>query len=164
MGNEVGMQGHVTEWIDEYLDAALSPEVSRRFEQHVVGCRSCERSLREIEDARSCLRWLSSPEAPPSPGPEFYIKVQQSIEQKMDPGFWGHIGIALHGPRLAYPLVFLFLGLLLTAWGTALPNDWTEAGVLDIPPAQYSAAVSEAEMIQNREMVMISLVETSEGD
>ncbi len=150
------MRHHVKDHIEDYLAGMLDPEALRNFEQHITSCRSCEEALCDSRAARSYLQWLLPVKTPPEPGPEFYSRVQKSIEKKMDSGWLGNLAAALHGPRLAYPLLFLFLGLLLMAWSMTFQTDWAETGVLGIPPARFSTSVSSE---AGRDLVMISLVE-----
>ncbi len=157
------MRDHVKDRIEDYLAGVLEPDALESFEQHIRSCRSCEEALRDTQDARSYLKWLVPLEAPPEPGPEFYSGVRKSIAKKAGSEGLGNLFTARYGPRMAYALLFLFFGLLLAAWKMTLQTEWGEAGVLDIPSARFSAAISsEADRIRSREMVMVSLVETSE--
>ena len=159
------MRNHVNDRFDDYLAGELNLDALRNFERHIDNCRSCAKELAETEDARSCLQWLLPLESPPEPGPEFYARVQSSIEKKMDSGWFGSLASALQAPRLAYPLLFLFLGLLFTAWTMTSGTEWNETSVLGIPPARFSGSIStEADRMHNRDLVMISLVENIDGE
>jgi len=158
------MRIHSQDQIDDYLAGRLNSVSLREFDRHVESCRSCARALRDAQEVRSSIEWLMPAEAPPVPGPEFYSLVQKSIEKKMESGWLGNLAVALYRPRLAYPLLFLLLGLLLTAWATTFDSDWNETGLLGIPPLRYSVNISsEADRLRSRDMVMVSLVETIEG-
>lgn len=159
------MQNHVRDQIEDYLAGVIDPEALRNFEQHIRICRSCEEAFRDTQDALSYLKWLLPLEAPPEPGPDFYFRVQNSIEKKLDSGWFARFAAALHGPRLAYPLLFLLLGLILTAWTMTFPTESSDSGVLGIPLARYSVTISsEADRMRSREMVMVSLMETLENN
>jgi len=159
------MRYHIKDQIEDYLSGMLDPMALREFEQHIRNCRGCDEALCDSRAARLYLECLQPLETPPQPGPEFYSRVQRSIEKKMDSGWLGDLAAAFHGPRLAYPLLFLLLGLLLMAWSMNFQTEWTETGVFGIPPARFSGVISsEADRMRSRDMVMISLVETLEGD
>ena len=159
------MQNHIEDRIEAYIAGMLGPDSLIIFERHIGECRRCTKALRETEDAQACLKWLVPLEPPPQPGPEFYARVQQSIGKKLDTGWLGSLAAALQGPRLAFPLLFVFLGLILTAWTMSWQADAGEISVLGIPPAQYSDRIStDADRLFNRDLVMISLVETPEND
>jgi len=159
------MKNHVKDHIEDYLSGMLDPVALRGFEEHIRSCRGCEEALCDSRAAQSYLQCLLTQETPPQPGPEFYSRVQKSIEKKMDSGWLGDLTAAFHGPRLAYPLLFLLFGLLLMAWSMSFQTEWTETGVFGIPPARFSGVISsEADRMRSRDLVMISLVETFEGD
>jgi hypothetical protein len=64
---------------------------------------------------------------------------------------------------VAFPLVFLFVGLAAIAWTITLESDWTEAGIFGVQPSKMSQAISgELDQTRGREIVMVSLVETEE--
>jgi hypothetical protein len=160
---ENAMGNHVDDQVEEYLTGEMNSFALRIFEQHIAKCRFCAHALRDAREAQSCLAWLHPMEAPPEPGPDFYRKIEKSIERKAASGWLSSLAAALQGPRLAYPLLFLFLGLLLTAWTFDFEPDWSDAGVLGIPPARFSDTISsEADQLRHREMVMVSLVEETE--
>lgn len=154
------MRNHVNEYIEDYLASEMSPRALRVFQQHVAGCRCCAKALREAQEAQSYLGWLRPVEAPPAPGPDFYFKVQRSIQQRSLSGWIGSLAAMFHRPRFAYPLVVLFLGLLVTAWTTSFQSEWNEASILGIPPARFSGIIStEADRVHSRDLVMVSLVD-----
>lgn len=154
------MRNHVNEHIEDYLAGDMNSFTLRNFHQHVAECRPCAKALRDAQEARSYLQWLQPVEPPPAPGPDFYFKVQRSIQQKSAPGWVGSLVTMFHRPRFAYPLLLLFLGLLVTVWTTSFQTEWSEAGILGIPPARFSGIIStEADRMQSRDLVMISLVD-----
>ena len=154
------MRNHVRYRIEEYLMGLLDADAQRNFEQHIGSCRSCRKALQDSRDADSYLKWLLPLEAIPLPGPEFYSRVEKSIEKKLDSGWFSNLAAVLYGPRLVYPLLFLFLGLLLAAWAQTVSTEWGEAGVLGIPPARFSGTISsEADRANSRDLVMVSLME-----
>src|SRR5690242_1327397 len=114
------MQTHIKDRIEDYLAGTLHPAELRSFEQHVGSCRSCEEALSEIRESQSYLHWLLPLETPPRPGPAFYSNVRRSIAEKRDSGWFGNLAAVLPGPRLAYPLLFLAVGLLLSIWSMTL--------------------------------------------
>ena len=66
----------------------------------------------------------------------------------------------MHVPRLAYPLLFLIAGLLLTFWTMDFGPDLGDNGVLGLPPARFSGAVAtEADRSYHRDLVMVTLVD-----
>ena len=157
------MRNHVQDRMEEYVLGELQPRALAVFEQHVSECRSCARALAEVRQAHSLLTWLQPVGAPPEPSPDFYRKIERSIEKKTSAGWFGKMAAAFQRPKLAYPLLFLVLGLLLAAWTMDFQPDWSESGVLGIPPARFSQVISsDADVIRGRELVMVSLVESEE--
>ena len=155
------MRKHVKAEIEEYVTGTLRLRALREFEQHVAECRACAKAVRDAEHAQGYLEWLRPDEAPPAPGPDFYYKVQRSIRQKTASTDWmGGLVALFRGSRFAYPLLLLFLGLLLTAWTTHLQSDWSEAGIFGIPPARFSRMIAtDADRAHSRDLVMVSLVD-----
>lgn len=150
------MQQHVNGRIEEYLAGDLDLQAIQHFRRHLDECRSCARAVSDAEEAQSCMNWLQSREAPPAPGPDFYFKVQSSIHRRAAAGWLGSLAIAFRGLRVAYPLIFLMAGLLISVWTFTSQTEWGESGVLGIPPARFSAAVTTE---ARRDLVMISLVD-----
>ena len=156
------MRGHVQDQMDAYLAEALGPEARRDFERHVQSCRACGDALGEAQSVRGYLQWLVSDEASPEPGPDFYLRVRESIERKQVSGWLGSLSVALH-PRLAYPL--LVLGLLLMAWALTFPggNAEDELMAMEFPSAQFAGlSFTEVGQTITYDDVMLSLVEVSE--
>jgi len=152
-------KSHMKDVLEDYLEGDLLIEEERIVQEHLSVCSSCAAALEDAQTARGCLALLRSNEAPPRPGPEFFVKVQQSIERQQSPGWFGSLSAALHAPKFAYPLLFLFLGLLATAWTMTSDSEWADTGVFGIPQPVYSAAASV-----DRDLVMTSLVETAESE
>ena len=154
------MQCHVRDQLDEYLTGELGPDAERQFQEHVRCCRSCETALSEARSARSYLAWLAPAEAPPVPGPGFYLRVHEAIERKLAWGWFGRLAASLR-PRFAYPLALL--GLLFMAWTLTFEIDAAEDSVFGIPPSQFSASISsELDRVASRDLVLITLVEITE--
>jgi len=156
------MRHHVWEQVDDYLRGLLEPEAGRHLEQHVEGCRSCGKALREAQIARSYLQWLQRRDGSPEPSPAFYSKVREAIEKRKGTGWFSDLVAALH-PRLAYPL--FFLATLLMAWTLTYPPVETGEELLDmdLPQAQFTnLSSSDADSTLSRDLVMMSLVDLSE--
>lgn len=157
------MRNHVHDRMEEYVMGELEPRARAVVEQHLSECRACARAVADVRQTRSLLAWLQPAGAPPEPSPDFYRKIERSIEKKASAGWLGTLAAAFQRPRLAYPILFLFLGLLFAAWTMDFQPEWSESGVLGIPPARFSQVISsEADRYRNREMVMVSLVESVE--
>lgn len=151
---------HVNKEFEEYLLGEMDSYQAGQFEKHVENCRRCSTALQDARNAHRYMKWLKPPAPPPKPGPGFYWKVRSSIERKKAQGGWiGSLAAVLHGPRLVYPLLFLFFSLLLTAWNMNSQAEWSDAGVLGIPPARFSQKISSpADRRASRDLVMVSLV------
>ena len=156
------MQRHVDEQLEAYLAGELSPDTERVFQAHLRQCHSCEQVLAEAQNARSYLAWLMPEEAPPLPGPGFYLRVQRAIERKTESS-WLSVLARSWQPRLAYPL--LLLGLLFVAWTLTFEMDVDDDSVFGFPPNQFSSVISsEADGLDSRDLVMTTLIEIVEGD
>jgi anti-sigma factor RsiW len=157
------MPNHIQDRMEEYVMGDLEPRALALFEQHVSECRSCARALADARQTHAYLSWLQPAGAPPEPSPDFYRKIERSIEKKASAGWLGTMAAAFQRPKLAYPLLFLIFGLLLAAWTMDFQPDWSESGILGIPPARFSQAISsDADLNRDRELVMVSLVESEE--
>lgn len=154
------MHDHVNDQIEDYLTGSLDGRAMKVLHRHIDQCRSCAKALREAREAQCYLKMLRPAEAAPVPGPDFYFKVQRAIQQKSGTDWLNGMTAMFQRPRFVYPLLFLFLGLLVTAWSISSPSDWGAAGILGIPPARFSGSiVSEADRMHSRDMVMVSLVD-----
>ena len=157
------MRNHVQDRVEEYLMDEMEPFARGIFEHHIAECRSCASHLRDARESQTYLEWLHPADAPPEPSPYFYRNLERSIERKAASGWLPNLAAMLQGPRLAFPLLFLVLGLLLTAWTMDFEPDLIESGVLGIPPARFSETISsDADRLRSREMVMVSLVEETD--
>ncbi|MBI3896509.1 MAG: zf-HC2 domain-containing protein [Acidobacteria bacterium] len=157
------MQFHIREQIEDYLAGRLAELQEReQIERHIRSCSSCRQALREDESSRWYLQWLMLTEAPPAPGPDFYVRVRQSIEQRKSSGWLGNLAAALH-PRLAYPLVFMML--MLAAWTVTIPaSEMEEVTPLEALTIEFaSISFPDSDQNQNRDLVMDSLVEVAEA-
>lgn len=152
------MHIYTKERLDEYLAGELGSLELRRFEHHIAECSSCALAVEDAQRVGAYLRALKPAEAVPQPGPEFYFKVQRSIQQKQSSGWFATMSTVLHTPRLAYPLLFLVMGLALTVW-TTRTDDIGDVGVFGIPQPVYTASASS-----DRDLVMTSLVDSAETE
>ena len=156
------MRRHVDGLLEEYLAGELSLREQREIREHLGGCPSCERVLAEAQNSRSYLAWLVPEEAPPVPGPGFYLRVERAIERKADSSWLANLTRSLQ-PRLAYPL--LLLVLLSAAWTLTVEVDADDDVLFAIPPTQFSTTIStEADQLNLRDLVMASLVEVMDED
>jgi anti-sigma factor RsiW len=159
------MRNHVTEFLDDYLLGGMDPAARASVEAHLAGCRSCRAALEAAREASEVMRWLPNPEAPPPPGPDFYYRVQASIEKQQSRGWLLNWTAGLQ-PRLAVPA--LMMGLLLLALmviprrGTARvsgPTDgWEE---VEFPSADFAAMTYSNDHDEApHDRMMYDLVET----
>jgi anti-sigma factor RsiW len=156
------MRRHVDELLEEYLAGELSLREQREVREHLHGCPSCERALAETQNSRSYLAWLVPEEAPPVPGPGFYVRVQRAIERKADSSWLSELSRSLQ-PRLVYPV--LLLVLLSAAWTLTIEVDADDDALTVLPSTPFSTTVStEAERLVSRDLVMASLVEVEGED
>src|ERR1019366_8069103 len=139
----------------------LDPQTLARFKRHIATCRPCSQAVRDAREAQSYLQWLSPSGDPPKPAPNFYFQVQGAIEQSRASGWLRNLSAMVARPQLALPLLVLAAGLLLTAWTTMISEPgWVENGIIDLPPARFSSVIlSEADRMQSRDLVMVSLVD-----
>lgn len=156
------MRRHVDELLEEYLAGELSLKEQREMRDHLHGCPSCERALAEAQNSRSYLAWLVPEEAPPAPGPGFYLRVERAIERKAESSWLAELTRSLQ-PRLAYPV--LLLVLLSAAWTLTFEVDADDDALFAFSPTQFSTTITtEAERLDLRDLVMASLVEVEEED
>jgi hypothetical protein len=157
---------HIREYIDEYLEGAMDAAGRGRFESHLSQCGSCRAALEDARDAISIMSWLPNPEVAPQPGPDFYYRVQASIENAQS-GTWltgWTVGLQ---PRLAIPI--LMMGMLLLAWmislprhGSAMnPDGWEE---VEYPSADFAQMTYFDDQDETRhDRMMNNLFETAEA-
>ncbi len=119
------MNFHVREQMDEYLLRLLNTSETLYLESHVRQCPGCAAALRDARQTRQCVELLMPTEPPPQPGPDFYERVQNSIERRQSQTLFTRLSVQLR-PRLAYPLVSL--AVLLVAWTLTLQPPETEDG------------------------------------
>ena len=155
---------HVRDQMDVYLAHLLDSARHADFERHVAVCSDCKEALMAAREACQCIEWLLPTEAPPQPGPDFYHRVAQSIEQKRTTGWFGTLAATMR-LRLAYPLVFL--GLLLVAWTLTYDARDAEDGLLamEYPASEFAQMIfSDADEVSSQDLVMRTLVELTEED
>jgi hypothetical protein len=167
IGRAERMAGHIRERLEAYLEQTLEPSAQAEVERHIVVCGSCRAALEGEREARRCMDWLLSLEAPPQPGPDFYVRVEQSIDQRLSQDWFSVLAAAMR-PRLAYPVMFLLL--LAGAWGytyeTASSIVPVEEGLtaMEYPAAEFTdLSFSHLEREASEDVVMMSLVALPEG-
>ena len=119
------MDYHVREQLDEYLLRLLSTSETLYLESHVQQCPGCAAGLRDARQTRQCVEFLMPTEPGPKPGPDFYARVQHSIEREQSQRLLSRLSVQLR-PRLVYPLVSL--AVLLVAWTLTLQPSEVEDG------------------------------------
>ncbi|MBI3935032.1 MAG: zf-HC2 domain-containing protein [Acidobacteria bacterium] len=155
------MTKHVLDRLDAYLEEMLDSRSLEQFERHVADCGFCRKALLAAREAGRCMDWLLAAEAPPVPGPDFYVRVQQSIDKRLSRNWFENLAAAVH-PRLAYPMIFL--GLLAAAWTFTYERWQPEEGLaaIEYPAtefAQMSFTMADREL--SEDLVMMNLVELS---
>jgi len=155
------MRHLVEEQLEEYLGGELSSEQERAFAEHLQLCRACAESLAEARRSRSYMAWLVPEEAPPTPGPGFYLRVQRAIDRRMESSWLEELTRSWQ-PRLAYPL--LLLVLLSAAWTLSVDVDAEDDMVFGFP-TQFSTEISsEADRLDSRDLVMATQVDLTEEE
>jgi predicted anti-sigma-YlaC factor YlaD len=152
------MTEHIQDRLDAYLEAMLDSGTHSAFDRHLAECGACRRAVKAAREARQCLDWLVPAEAPPVPGPEFYARVEQSIERRLARNWFDALGAAMR-PRLAYPL--LFLGLMAAAWTFTSDIREPEEGLtaIEYPSAEFAQmSFTTADHDQSEDLVMMNLV------
>lgn len=151
--------GHITTQMDAYLEGLLDPASQEQLQQHAAVCGPCRRALQQAQEARQYVAWLRPTEAPPVPGPDFYARVQQSIEKRLSRNWFEVLGEAMR-PRLAYPIIIL--ALLTAAWTLTSDVREPEEGLaaIEYPAtefAQMAFTMSDREL--SEDLVMMNLVD-----
>ena len=155
---------HVRDQMDDYLAHLLDSARHADFERHVAVCSDCKEALMAAREACQCIEWLLPTEAPPQPGPDFYYRVAESIEQKRTRGWFGTMAATMR-PRLAYPLAVL--GLLLVAWTLTYDNRDAEDGLImmEYPSREFAQMTfSDADETSSHDLVMMTLVDLPEEE
>lgn len=157
------MSGHIDDRLDAYLEGMLNPAQEEAFDRHVTGCAACRKALRAAREARQCIDWLLPTEAAPVPGPEFYVRVQESIDRQLSRNWFETLAGAMR-PRLVYPL--LLIGLLSAAWTLTVETREPEEGLaaIEYPTVEFahmSFTLSDRELSQD--LVMTNLVDLPLG-
>ena len=153
------MSLHIQERLDDYLDQVLDPGSRDLFDRHVAACGSCRKALLAAREARQCMGWLAPEEAAPLPGPDFYYRLEQSIDKRISRNWFENLAGAMR-PRLAYPL--LFLGLLAAAWTLTydLPESAEGLAAIEFPGTDFAQmAFTTADRESSEDLVMMNLVD-----
>ena len=159
------MQEHIYDKIESYADGTLDTANRRGFEAHLSDCSKCSGQWQNFQSTQSLLGHLQLAEAPPVPGPDFYFKVRRSIAEQSDSEWFSMLPSIIRNPRFAYPLFFVFFGLLLTAFSMDYTGDLPESGIFGVPPSLTSRVSSlSANGQDRRDSVMVSLVQLEEGE
>jgi hypothetical protein len=154
------MHNHVDDLMEDYMSGHMDAPAAREFRLHLGTCRSCSAAYEDLQQANSYLQRLRPIETPPQPGPEFYAKLQASIDKKLDTSWFGNFALTFQAPRLAFPILFLFLGLVVSAWTMMATSEWEAEGIMGIPPRRFSQTITSQ---TDRDMVMVSLVDEIES-
>lgn len=153
------MMDHIHDQLDAYLEGLLDTGSQRLFDRHVAGCDSCRTALTQARETRQYMTWLLPTEAAPLPTPDFYSRLQWSIDKRLSRNWFENLAGAMR-PRLAYPLIIL--GLLATAWTiTSDPREPTEGlAAIEYPATEFAQmAFTTADHELSDDMVMMNLVE-----
>jgi anti-sigma factor RsiW len=90
----------------------LSPEETRRVQQHLPGCEECRRTIEDFTSLSNVLRALPTPQ----PGPQLLARVHQAAEIRMDRNHRGWNEIRLMAPLVAAGWLVAFLTWPVTKW------------------------------------------------
>jgi Putative zinc-finger len=153
------LSSHIHNSLDAYLERMLDPVSEDQFDRHVAGCRSCRKALIAAREARQYIDWLLPTDPAPVPGPDFFYRVEQSIEKRVSRNWFENLAGAIR-PRLAYPL--LFLGLLAAAWTLTYNAPEPEEGLaaIEYPAAEFAQmAYTTSDRELSEDLVMMNLVE-----
>ena len=153
------MTDHIHNQLDAYLEGMLHSASRGLFDRHVAGCGSCHKALRDAREARLCLDWLIHEDAAPVPAPDFYYRVEESIEKRISRNWFENLAGAMR-PRLAYPLIFL--GLLTAAWTLTTETPQPDEGLaaIEYPAREFAEmAFTTADRELSEDLVMMNLVD-----
>ena len=153
------MAEHIHDQLDAYLEELLDPGSQGLFDRHVAGCDSCRTALIAARETRQYVNWLLPTEAAPVPTPDFYFRLQRSIDKRLSRNWFENLAGAMR-PRLAYPLIFL--GLLATAWTiTSDTREPTEGlAAIEYPATEFAQmAFTTADRELSEDLVMMNLVD-----
>ena len=153
------MKAHVVDQLDAYFEELLDAQSAEYFRDHVAECRSCSRAFAEAQESRLCMDWLAPQEAPPVPGPEFYVRVERSIEKRLTRNWFENLAGAMR-PRLAYPLAFLML--LAVAWTYTAQSREPEEGLaaIEYPTTEFTQmSYTTSDIMASEDLVLSNLVE-----
>jgi hypothetical protein len=77
---------NLKDWLEEYVELRLSPEIAQDFEQHLAICPECQEQLKVIRLTQGIVR-ASRLDEGPEPAPGFAKNVLQGIEQQREAYF-----------------------------------------------------------------------------
>lgn len=153
------MSAHIQDRLDAYLEQMLDSASLELFERHVAECGSCRKRLTAAREARQYIGWLLPAEPAPVPGPDFYYRVERSIDRRISRNWFENLAGAIR-PRLVYPLIFL--GLLTAAWTLTYEPPAPEEGLaaIEYPTTEFAQmAFTSADRELSEDMVMMNLVD-----
>jgi anti-sigma factor RsiW len=95
------MHGSVRDGLEDLLAAKPSAGAHENAKGHLDGCSECLAELQDFRKQSELLRSLKAPEEM-EPGPGFYARVLQRIEQGAKKSIWWVFAYSPVGRRLAY--------------------------------------------------------------
>ena len=126
------MHAVVVENLEEYLSGLLEPAEHREIEAHLTACEMCREEMRNMQDVSLLFGSMRTEEAF-DPGPGFYARVAQRVEQRKSPTLAGLFGLDMvFGRRLVFGclLMLTVLGSYLVSRETAFPGGPSPAAIM----------------------------------
>jgi anti-sigma factor RsiW len=144
------MHQPIKDGLEEYLRGAGKGPNPRDFEAHLEACQPCAQELRLLEAQALWLRLLQDSDAANAePGPGFYARVMDRIEQESPRSIWSILLQPAFGRRLAFAS-----GALALVLGTYLVS--TEPGEANAPD-QQGVVISQLNPSTDRDAVLVNL-------
>jgi len=162
------MHGLPQEHLEGYLSGLLLPAEQRALETHLAGCPACREELRALEGSARELQLLRPPVgATPVPGPGFFLRVMQRIEDQKEQPFWTLLLDPLFGRRLVFACLMLLalLGGYLTTASPVEPAHMPEAILAGQPVPGSPLGVTPRlgpNLDRNRGAVLAALVASAD--
>jgi anti-sigma factor RsiW len=151
------MHQPIKDGLEEYLRDPGKGTNSREFDVHLAACSSCAQELRLLEAQTLWLRLLQdSPAANAEPGPGFYARVLDRIEQETPRSIWSILLQPAFGRRIA-----VASGALALVLGTYLVS--TEPGEMSAPD-QQGVVISQLNPSTDRDAVLVNLASYHERE